>query len=124
MAYRVEAKSCDRKGNPKAKFQFYGKSKKAAMANARRYFRKARNCEAGVMDDSGVFHPIEVESPRAAHAAEESTNKRRNKRSRHRNQRHVVVNRRKKNARRRKNKMPPALARYWRKVRAKKNRRK
>jgi hypothetical protein len=182
MAYKVEARSLDRKGNPKRKFTFFGKTKKAAMSNARGYFRKARNCEAGVMDDAGVFHPIEAESPRA-----QATNRRRRNRSRRlRNiaegyydatgfhpirasadydpsrvrhgsggsasrKQHSRVSsrawsqtshrkraskaRRSKNVRRtaahgpratnrrRKNKMPPALARYWRKVRAKKNRR-
>jgi hypothetical protein len=168
MAYRVEAKSVDRKGNPKRKFQFFGKTKSAALANAKNYFRKTRNVAAGFYDDQGVFHPIEVTTghgpkrsnrrrnrsrrrnrfdtarERAAYAAGLSTGSRklgsaveklREKRAtrlekmtgrglgRKNPKRRLKVRRTKahgparvskKTNRRRKNKMPAALARYWR----------
>lgn len=128
MAYKVEAKSVDRKGNPKAKFSFFGKTKSAAKANARAYFRKARNIMAGFYDEDGEFHPIRASSdydPSRAGDSRPKRTKRKTRRKKNTRLRRAVnrrrttrrkrsTNRRPAVRRRRKNKMPPALARYWR----------
>lgn len=56
MRYKVEARSVDRKGNPKRKFSFFGNTKAAALANAKNFFRRS-NIEAGYYQ-GGTFHPI------------------------------------------------------------------
>lgn len=155
MAYKVEARSVDRKGNPKRKFTFFGKTKVGALTNAKDYFRKTRNIKAGFYDEEGIFHPIRASSDyspsRAGDVSEyhrrarasrpgSSSGEKRRKRNKRRirrtaahglKRRNRAKNRRRtsprvarrpnrrpaarlRTNRRRKNKMPAALARYWR----------
>lgn len=149
MAYRVTATSFDRKRNPKTRISFFGKTKSAAKSQAKKFFRRARNCQA-------EFEGGEQVQTRPTVIAVSPNRKRRRKANRRRNSfstpreraafaagmsegtrrfgtgfarlkkrraaRHRANPKRKKNSKRvRRNRMPAALAKYWQTHPRKKN---